>query len=67
MIEHGANVAAVNNDGDLPSDIAESSELEELLEQHIEDQGIIIFQNQVFISVYFSKLFLDSSNGPVIS
>ncbi|XP_046672494.1 protein phosphatase 1 regulatory subunit 12A-like isoform X3 [Homalodisca vitripennis] len=40
LIEHGANVASVNNDGELPVDIAESDEMEDMLQQHIDDQGI---------------------------
>lgn len=41
LIEHGANVAAVNNDGELPLDIAESDEMEELLQEHIIAKGWI--------------------------
>ncbi|XP_054289486.1 protein phosphatase 1 regulatory subunit 12B-like isoform X3 [Macrosteles quadrilineatus] len=40
LIEHGANVASVNNDGELPVDIAESDEMEDMLQQHIDEQGI---------------------------
>lgn len=39
LIEHGANVASVNNDGELPVDIAESDEMEDMLQQHIDEQG----------------------------
>lgn len=39
LIEHGANVAAVNNDGELPLDIAESDEMEDMLQQHVDEQG----------------------------
>lgn len=41
LIEHAANVAAVNNDGELPLDIAESDEMEELLQEHIIAKGNI--------------------------
>ncbi|KAJ4429640.1 hypothetical protein ANN_21841 [Periplaneta americana] len=40
LIEHGANVAAVNNDAELPLDIAESDEMEDMLQQNINAQGI---------------------------
>ncbi|CAH1389680.1 unnamed protein product [Nezara viridula] len=36
----GANVAAVNNDGELPVDVAESDEMEDMLQQQIEEMGI---------------------------
>jgi len=39
LIEHGANVAAVNNDGELPVDIAESDAMEDLLQEHIDAKG----------------------------
>jgi len=39
LIEHGANVAAVNNDAELPLDIAESDEMEDMLQQNINAQG----------------------------
>lgn len=42
LIEHGANVASVNNDGELPVDIAESDEMEDMLQQHIDEQGMCI-------------------------
>lgn len=40
LIENGANVAAVNCDGELPLDIAESEEMEELLQAEIDERGI---------------------------
>ncbi|CAN7977196.1 unnamed protein product, partial [Ixodes persulcatus] len=40
LIENGANVALVNNDGDLPIDIAESGEMEELLQAEIDRLGV---------------------------
>jgi hypothetical protein len=39
LIDHGANVAAVNNDAELPLDIAESDEMEDMLQQNITAQG----------------------------
>ena len=35
LIDHGANVSAVNNDGELAIDISESDEMEELLQKEI--------------------------------
>lgn len=40
LIEHGANVAAVNHDGQLAVDIAEPDEMEDLLKAEIKEQGI---------------------------
>ncbi len=40
LLEHSANVSAVNNDGELAIDISESDEMEDLLEQEINKQGI---------------------------
>lgn len=39
LIEHGGNVAAVNHDGQLAVDIAESDEMEDLLKAEIKEQG----------------------------
>lgn len=40
LIDHGANVSAVNNDGELAIDIAESDEMEILLQKEIDARGI---------------------------
>ncbi|XP_043248392.1 protein phosphatase 1 regulatory subunit 12A isoform X2 [Colletes gigas] len=40
LIEKGCNLAAVNNDGELALDIAESNEMEDMLQQHISKAGI---------------------------
>ena len=39
LLEHGADVAAVNNDGDLAIDLAEGEDVEELLMQWMEKEG----------------------------
>lgn len=39
LIEHKADVAAVNNDGELPIDIAETEAMEELLEHETQTRG----------------------------
>lgn len=41
LIEHGGNVAAVNHDGQLAVDIAESDEMEDLLKAEIKEQGML--------------------------
>eukprot|EP00095_Tigriopus_kingsejongensis_P005319 maker-scaffold123_size333416-snap-gene-2.16 protein:Tk05319 transcript:maker-scaffold123_size333416-snap-gene-2.16-mRNA-1 annotation:"protein phosphatase 1 regulatory subunit 12a isoform x3" len=40
LIDHGANVSAVNNDGELAIDIAESDDMEILLQKEIDARGI---------------------------
>ena len=40
MLDHGANVSAVNNDGELAIDISESDEMEELLQKEIDAHGV---------------------------
>ncbi len=39
MIEQRADVAAVNNDGELPIDIAETEAMEDLLDRETRDRG----------------------------
>ena len=38
LLDHGASVSAVNNDGELAIDISESDEMEELLQKEIDNQ-----------------------------
>ena len=40
LLDHGASVSAVNNDGELAIDISESDEMEELLQKEIDRQGV---------------------------
>ncbi|XP_015429850.1 PREDICTED: protein phosphatase 1 regulatory subunit 12A isoform X5 [Dufourea novaeangliae] len=40
LIEKGCNLAAVNNDGELALDIAQSNEMEDMLQQHVNEAGI---------------------------
>ena len=40
LLDHGASVSAVNNDGELAIDISESDEMEELLQKEIDKQGV---------------------------
>ncbi|KAI0241081.1 hypothetical protein LSAT2_001739 [Lamellibrachia satsuma] len=40
LLEHGADVASVNNDGDLAIDLAEGEDVEELLLQWMEKEGV---------------------------
>lgn len=39
MIKEGANVAAVNNDGDLPIDICEDEVMEQMLQEEMGKLG----------------------------
>ena len=39
LIDHGADVAAVNNEGELPLDLAEEEDMEDLLTDEIERLG----------------------------
>ena len=41
LLRNNANVAAVNNDGDLPYDICEEDEMEKLLQEAMDEQGIL--------------------------
>lgn len=47
LIEKGANVAAVNNDGELAIDIAECQKMEDLLKDEIKKRGETIVNNFV--------------------
>lgn len=40
LIENGADLAAVNSDGELPMDIAGTNAMADLLQQYIDEQGI---------------------------
>ncbi|NWI62728.1 MYPT2 phosphatase, partial [Todus mexicanus] len=39
LISHGANVAAVNSEGDVPSDIAEEAAMKDMLLEQVKKQG----------------------------
>ncbi|XP_025067162.1 protein phosphatase 1 regulatory subunit 12B isoform X5 [Alligator sinensis] len=40
LISHGANVAAVNSEGEVPSDIAEEAAMKDLLLEQVKKQGL---------------------------
>uniref|UniRef100_A0A182FC99 ANK_REP_REGION domain-containing protein n=1 Tax=Anopheles albimanus TaxID=7167 RepID=A0A182FC99_ANOAL len=40
LIENGADLAAINSDGELPVDLANSDAMEDLIQHHNEQQGI---------------------------
>lgn len=42
LLENGADVGAVNYDGELPVDIAESDAMEEMLQKAIDEKGQLI-------------------------
>ena len=39
LLDHGADIAAVNNEGELPLDLAEEEDMEDLLTDEIERLG----------------------------
>lgn len=45
LIDKGANVAAVNIDGELPIDISEGDDMEQLLQEEMERNGNVNFIN----------------------
>lgn len=49
LIEHGGNVAAVNHDGQLAVDIAESDEMEDLLKAEIKEQGMLTITQTIML------------------
>ena len=42
LLDNGADVAAVNNEGELPLDLAEEEDMEDLLTDEIERLGMLI-------------------------
>jgi len=42
LLDHGADVAAVNNEGELPLDLAEEEDMEDLLTDEIEKLGKLL-------------------------
>ena len=54
LLEQGANVSAVNNDGELAIDISESDEMEELLQKEIDKQGMIFQFHEKIIKLFFA-------------
>lgn len=51
LIEHGANIAAVNCDGELALDIAECEKMENLLQSEIIDKG------ESYLTLHLSKTY----------
>lgn len=43
LIQQGANIAMVNNDGELPIDLAESNVMTQLLNTEMDKQGIMLY------------------------
>ena len=43
LIDSGADVAAVNNEGELPLDLAEEEDMEDLLTDEIERLGKLLY------------------------
>ena len=42
LLDNGADVAAVNNEGELPLDLAEEEDMEDLLTDEIERLGMLM-------------------------
>lgn len=40
LIDNGADLSAVNNEGEVPLDLAEEEEMEEFLSEEIDAQGL---------------------------
>ena len=55
LLEQGANVSAVNNDGELAIDISESDEMEELLQKEIDKQGMNKIREICFHNKYLPQ------------
>lgn len=58
LIEHGANVGAVNSEGELPLDVATEDAMERLLKGEIKKQGeaLYLFLYLLFTGASGSKL-----------
>ena len=60
LLDHGSNVAAVNNDGELAIDISESDEMDELLQKEIDRQARrITFEFGGLIRIVLDRTGLD--------
>lgn len=53
LIESGADLSAVNNDCELPVDIAEDSDVEEMLRQYMNDRSVYFSQIRFHIYAKF--------------
>lgn len=51
LIEHGANVGAVNSEGELPLDVATEDAMERLLKAEIKKQGKVLY---LFVYLLFT-------------
>jgi len=60
LLEQGANVSAVNNDGELAIDISESDEMEELLQKEIDKQGIKFVKSVFTTNIYHILIYINS-------
>lgn len=49
LIEHGANVGAVNSEGELPLDVATEDAMERLLKAEIKKQGEVLLFIRLFV------------------
>lgn len=63
LIEQGCNLAAVNNDGELALDIAESNEMEDMIQQHINKAGLYLYVHPQDIRSLLRKLLIIDLRG----
>lgn len=47
MVDNDANLAAVNNEGEVPLDLAEEEEMEDFLSEEIDKQGNLCYCDTV--------------------
>lgn len=47
LIDNGADILAVNNEGEIPVDLAEEKEMEEFLEEEMEKLGSFFLWNRI--------------------
>lgn len=62
MISHGASVAAVNSEGEVPSDLAEEAAMKDLLLEQVKKQGKAI-RHLLITRFCLMDFFLTLSSG----
>ena len=78
LIDNGADILAVNNEGEIPVDLAEEKEMEEFLEDEMDKLGIyssspcfflkcIELHVSVFLSIFHYCLFIKNCSCVLFS
>lgn len=67
LLQHNCNVAAVNNDGDLPYDICEDDAMEKLLLETMEAQGDWFSHHQLITPSGLIALWVEHPNTETCS